>query len=201
MRSCGKAILEVDMKNSYSKKDNLKLWYIYHGMKKRCYNPNCKRYKDYGGRGITVCDEWLKGFDFFAAWAYANGYEEGLTIEREDVNGNYCPENCKWITRKEQAYNKRDSINVTYKGETKDLMVWCNELGLKYDTIHHRITHGWDVKMAFETPNNEKSFAAICRENGVNPTTAYDRIHRLGWDFQKAISTPSLGRGANQTSY
>ena len=170
-------------------------------MKKRCYNPNCKRYKDYGGRGITVCDEWLKGFDFFAAWAYANGYEEGLTIEREDVNGNYCPENCKWITRKEQAYNKRDSINVTYKGETKDLMVWCNELGLKYDTIHHRITHGWDVKMAFETPNNEKSFAAICRENGVNPTTAYDRIHRLGWGFRKAISTPSLGRGANQTSY
>lgn len=189
------------MKNLYSKKDNLKLWYIYHGMKKRCYNPNCKRYKDYGGRGITVCDEWLKGFDFFADWAYANGYEEGLTIEREDVDGDYCPENCKWITRKEQAYNKRDSINVTYKGETKDLMVWCNELGLKYDTIHHRITHGWDVKMAFETPNNEKSFAAICRENGVNPTTAYDRIHRLGWDFQKAISTPSLGRGANQTSY
>ena len=162
---------------------------------------NCKRYKDYGGRGITVCDEWLNGFDFFAVWAYANSYEEGLTIEREDVDGNYCPENCKWITRKEQAYNKRDSIKVAYKGETKDLMVWCNKLGLKYDTIHHRITHGWSVQAAFETPTDEKSFAAMCREKGINPTTAYDRIHKLGWDYEKAISTPSFGKGANQTSY
>lgn len=121
------------MRNRYSKKDNLSLWNIYHGMKKRCLNPNCKRYKDYGGRGIVICDEWLKGFDYFADWAYANGYEQGLTIERIDVNGNYCPENCSWITRAEQAYNKRDSIKVTYNGITKDLTVWCNELGLKYD--------------------------------------------------------------------
>lgn len=190
------------MKNLYSKKDNLKLWYIYHGMKKRCLNSNHKRYKDYGGRGIIVCDEWLKGFDFFAVWAYANGYEEGLTIEREDVNGNYCPENCKWITREEQAYNKRTSIKVEYRGEIKDLMLWCKELGLKYDTIHHRITHGWEIAKAFETPiSQEVSFSEICRRNGINPSTAYDRIHKFGWDYEKAISTPSVGRGANKKTY
>lgn len=189
------------MRNLYSKKDNLQLWYIYHGMKKRCYNSNCKRYKDYGGRGIVVCDEWLKGFDYFAKWAYENGYDVGLTIERDDVNGNYCPENCRWITRREQAYNKRDSIKVLYHGETKDLMVWCNELGLKYDTIHHRITHGWNAVDAFEKPIEEKSFADICRENGVNPGTAYDRIHKLGWSFDRAVTTKSFGRGANQKTY
>lgn len=189
------------MKNRYSKKDNYSLWSIYHGMKKRCLNPNCKRYKDYGGRGITICDEWLRGFDFFADWAYANGYETGLTIERNNVNGNYEPDNCCWITREEQAYNKRQSIIVEYNGEKNDLMRWCTELGLKYDTIHHRITHGWSTKDAFETPTGGKSFSQICRENGVNPGTAYDRIHKLGWSFERAVATKSCGRGANQKTY
>lgn len=103
--------------------------------------------------------------------------------------------------KKEQAYNKRDSIKITYNGETKDLMVWCNELGLKYDTIHHRITHGWSVKDAFEKSADNKSFAQICRENGVNPGTAYDRIHKLGWSFERAVTTKSYGRGANQKTY
>lgn len=189
------------MRNRYSKKENLSLWYIYHGMKKRCLNPNCVRYKDYGGRGITICDEWLIGFDYFADWAYSNGYEQGLTIERNDVNGNYEPSNCCWITRKEQAYNKRESIIVEYNGEKKDLMLWCTELGLKYDTVHHRITHGWSAKDAFEKQTDVKSFAQTCRENGVNPGTAYDRIHKLGWDFERAVTTKSCGRGANQTTY
>ncbi len=189
------------MRNRYSKKDNLSRWYIYHGMKKRCLNANSKRYKDYGGRGITICEEWLKGFDYFADWAYSHGYEQGLTIERKNVNGDYCPENCEWITRADQAYNKRESIIVTYHGESKDLMLWCKELGLKYDTIHHRITHGWSADRAFETPTDTVSFAKICRENEINPRTAHDRIRKLGWDYERAISTPSKGRGANQKSY
>lgn len=189
------------MRNKYSKKDNLSLWYIYHGMKKRCLNPNCKRYRDYGGRGIKVCTDWLKGFDFFAEWAYKNGYRDGLSIERMDVNGNYTPNNCCWIPRKEQSYNKRQSIIVQYHGVKKDLMVWCNELNLKYDTIHHRITHGWDVEKAFETPCGMKSFAQICRENGINPGTAYCRIHKLGWGYERAITTVSKGKGANQITY
>lgn len=189
------------MRNKYPKKENLKLWYSYHAMKKRCLNPNEKRYKDYGGRGIRICDEWLKGFDEFAEWALSNGYQDGLTIERKDVNGNYCPENCEWISKHEQNFNKRNSLIVEYNGQKKDLMVWCKELGLKYDTIHHRITHGWDAEKAFNTPTNKKSFACICREHGINPVTAYDRIHKLGWSYEDAISIKSKGIGSNQTTY
>ena len=71
------------VKNKYVKKENYRLWNIYHGMKKRCLNPNCSRYKDYGGRGISVCDEWLLGFDAFAEWAHRSGYRDAMTIERK----------------------------------------------------------------------------------------------------------------------
>lgn len=180
------------------KKENLSLWNSYHSMKKRCLNPNCKRYKDYGGRGIKVCEEWLIGFDEFADWAKANGYRNGLTIERKDVNGNYGPNNCMWITRQQQAFNKRDSIFVTYRGQTKDLMVWCNELGLTYDTIHNRITCGWSPEKAFETPTSKKSFAQLCREHDKRPSMVRDRVCKLGWDLETALNTPSLGLGGNR---
>ena len=86
-------------------KENQRLWEIYHGMKKRCLNKNDARYKDYGGRGIEICHEWLLSFDNFADWAKNNGYDDDLTIERINVNGNYEPENCEWITLKQQARN------------------------------------------------------------------------------------------------
>ena len=88
---------------------------VYHswmGMIQRCYNPKTKAYKDYGGRGITVCDEWLHDSKAFCDWAMANGYQEGLSIDRIDVNGNYEPSNCRWATAKQQANNKRNSKKV-----------------------------------------------------------------------------------------
>ncbi len=191
------------MKNKYSKKENLNLWYSYHSMKKRCLNPNSTRYKDYGGRGIIICQEWLIGFDIFAEWAYSNGYEKGLTIERKDVNGNYCPENCIWIPKSRQHYNKRTTVFVTYKGKRKCLMDWCNELNLCYDTIHERIKKGWTVEDAFEKPimQSEDSFASLCRKHGMSPSTVYDRVHKLGWSLDRALNTPSLGLGANGDTY
>ena len=168
-------------------------------MKKRCLNPNTPRYKDYGGRGIEICNTWLIGFDCFAEWAFQNGYKKGLSIERKDVDSNYSPENCIWITRERQSFNKRTTRFVCYKGQTKCLMDWCNELGLCYDTIHARIEKGSSPEVAFEKPiaDQSKSFARACRDHNINTGTAYDRIHKLGWTLERALNTPSNRITAN----
>lgn len=120
---------------------NTRLYKEWQGMKKRCLNKKDKRFSSYGGRGISICKQWLE-FENFCEWAMNNGYQENLSIDRINNNGNYEPNNCKWSTNKEQCNNRRTNILICYKGKTKTLMQWCEELNLNYKRVHNRYRRG-----------------------------------------------------------
>lgn len=128
---------------------------IWHSMRERCENPNHKSYKHYGLRNIGVCEEWKDpdtGYIAFYNWAMNNGYKIGLTIDRIDVNGNYTPDNCRWISNLSQQRNKRTNRYVEYNGEVKCISEWAEIYNLKTDTLSYRLKHGWDIEKALKTP-------------------------------------------------
>lgn len=110
------------------------LYKCWHAMKRRCTIPKDENYKNYGGRGITVCDEWLDPINFIE-WALANGYKEGLTLERIDVNGNYEPNNCTWVTRELQNKNTRRNIKVQIDGKFYTLAELAKKVGVTRGTM------------------------------------------------------------------
>lgn len=137
------------------KGSNTRLYNIYYRMKNRCYYKNDINYKNYGARGIVVCNEWLNDFMNFYNWAMDNGYKEGLTIDRINTDGNYSPDNCKWSTPKQQAQNRRSNKNYTINGETRCLKDWCEILGLNYSTIYARINKQcWPIEKCLQTNKN-----------------------------------------------
>ena len=115
---------------------------IWMKMRGRCYVVNNDHYKWYGARGITICNEWRDDFKAFYDWSMAHGYRDDLTIDRIDVNGNYCPENCRWVTMKEQCNNKRSNVYLEINGVTKNVRQWSEETGVKYATIYMRHKRG-----------------------------------------------------------
>lgn len=121
-----------------------RIYRIYKKIIRRCYVQNCPAYPDYGGRGITMCDEWKESVEAFYKWSIENGYDDDLSIDRIDNDGNYCPENCRWATMVTQCNNRRSNINITIDGKTKTLQEWCNEYNLPYRRINMRIRNGWD---------------------------------------------------------
>lgn len=147
--SCGCEVGSNFRTHNHSKE---RLYSIWKDIKSRCNNPHEKAYNNYGGRGITICDEW-SDYMVFRTWALSHGYRDDLTIDRIDVNGNYEPSNCRWATIKEQARNKRDTIWVSYKGQTKCLTEWAEILNINQATLRHRICdYGWSVEKAFNRP-------------------------------------------------
>jgi len=136
-----------------------KPYYIWGSMKGRCYNKNNQRYKNYGARGIRVCDRWKNSFINF--WEdMKDGYREGLTIDRIDNNGNYCKENCRWSTPTEQNRNKTNTIFIEYKGVKKRLTQWAKELGINENTLRSRYLYNWDVKKMLSTKLYSRSKTA-----------------------------------------
>jgi hypothetical protein len=130
-----------------------RLYSIWKAMKTRCFNPNFAAYARYGGRGITVCKEWVDDFLAFQKWALANGYSDDLTLDRIDTNKSYCPENCRWASYKEQANNTRRNIKITVNGETGTVAEICRKYSVNHFLVYDRITRlGWEPEKAIFTP-------------------------------------------------
>lgn len=133
-------------------KSGTKLYYVWKSMKQRCENVNSRDYRIYGENGVCVCDDWRSCYETFYDWAMRSGYEEGLTLDRIDSNGNYCPENCRWATPKVQSNNTCRNRLITYKGETHTMSEWASITGINYSTLRARLNmYKWSVERALTT--------------------------------------------------
>lgn len=129
-----------------------KLYRCWVNMRHRCYLKSSHDYEKYGGRGIKVCDEWNNDFVPFMEWALSHGYKDELTLDRINVNGNYEPCNCRWITHREQQNNKTDNVLLTLDGITHNLREWSDITGISYPTLQGRKKRGWSDADALTIP-------------------------------------------------
>ena len=144
IRSCGcdYRFEKIRKHNGYVGYKPTRICSIYRNMSQRCSNPNHPHYKDYGGRGITVCNEWRDSFVSFRDWALSHGYKDNLTIDRIDNDGNYDPSNCRWVTIEEQQRNRRSNVKITAFGKTMTLAEWGRDTGIPCSTIKKRLERG-----------------------------------------------------------
>lgn len=201
-RSCG------CLKGESHGMSNTRLNEIWAGMKRRCNDPQRDDYKNYGARGISVCDEWQNSFVAFSNWALANGYNDTLTIERMDVNGDYEPENCIWATKEEQANNKRNNHFLTFNGETKTISQWSKELNISDNTIRNRInrgltdeealtiTKGCGSKRGKTYQGKTMTLRQWAEHTGIPYRILCRRVWEEHWDLEKALTTPIKKQGA-----
>lgn len=172
-KSCGCLLKEVKRRRKKDKRYiDCPLYWRFSRIKDRCYNINNPRYKDYGGRGIKICDEWLdkeKGFINFYNWAISNGYKEGLTIDRINVNGDYEPNNCRWATMIQQNNNKRNNIIVKYNNENMTLKQWSDLLNLNYKMVYFNYKRGIKLEKIPQTiKDNQINKAIIMYDKKTN---------------------------------
>lgn len=143
-----------------------RLYRIWYGMKNRCYNKKQVSYENYGAKGITICEDWKNSFEKFKAWAESNGYREELTLDRKDVNKNYCPDNCRWSTWTEQSESKNNAQNlmITAFGETKSVYKWIHDPRCVLDrtlALTYRIKAGWEPEKAITQKSERKNAKKI----------------------------------------
>lgn len=155
-KSCGCLQKEIATKNCKLRtKHNLinsSLYTVWASMKQRCSNKNGLAYKNYGGRGITICDEWVNDFQAFYDWAINNGYKHNLTIDRINNDGNYEPSNCRWVTRSVQAKNRRSNHYITFNSETHIISDWAKLYNIPLNVFCRRLKRGWSFEDAVSKP-------------------------------------------------
>lgn len=143
-----------------------RIYVTYKNMKRRCYSPKCSMYHKYGGRGIKVCDRWLESFENFYE-DMKDGYNDTLQIERNDVNGDYCKENCRWATPLEQARNKTNTAYITYKGVTKRAHDWAALIGANPKSLSRRVYLGWPPEHCLFGKQYERIKSLILAESSL----------------------------------
>lgn len=151
VQSCGCWRHEAPVVKARHGESHTRLHHIWGSMLERCDRPKHTQFKNYGGRGISVCEAWYT-YENFRDWANSNGYATSLTIDRIDVNGGYAPENCRWIPMREQGLNKRNNRLVCYQGETKPISLWARAFGIGLPTLRARLDKGMSVEDALNTP-------------------------------------------------
>lgn len=205
--SCGKcnSLDDIDKDTIHD------LYVIYMDMHRRCYDKNDKYYYRYGERGIVVCDEWKRDYDSrvpvtkqigfvnFCRWAVTHGYKKGLTNDRIDNDYIYCPDNCHWVTMKEQQNNRCNNFNITCRGETKTAAEWSEGLGISSTALRRRINNGMSHEEAIDTPIRKERVVTCFGEThplnkweeitGIKKSTIDARISRLGWSAEAALTT------------
>lgn len=174
--SCGcynkKKVKETHTKHGLHKN---RLYNVWLSIKTRCYNKNFHSYYNYGGRGITVCDEWKNDFMAFYNWAMKNGYKEEIlkngknkwTLDRINNDSGYSPENCRWVDMKVQSNNTRVNHKITYKGETLNLKEMAKKYNLSVSRLSRRLSKGWSIERAIEEPINKNKIPKIRRYENV----------------------------------
>lgn len=190
-------------------KSDTRLYNIYSNMMHRCYSENTVAYKDYGGRGIFICDEWYgygDGFLNFYNWALENGYSDSLTIDRADNNGPYAPWNCRWVTMETQGNNKRNNVYITYNGETYTASQWGRILNVGPSTLIARRNFGWTddeiigipINYATMVVSNSSGVAYTIdywsKISGIDSKVLYNRIFREYWPVDTALTYGAMNQ-------
>lgn len=194
-----------ESKPKYTHSTHPRLWKVWASMRYRCNDPKTDSYKNYGGKGIKVCDEWASDFQNFAEWAINNGYDSEAafgecTIDRIDGNDDYKPSNCRWVTMQQQSNNKCTNVVIAFQGEERTAAEWGQITGIAPDRIRKRLSAGWSVEEALTTRSwgkclhiayrgMSKSLSEWSKELHI-PADTINRRLKMGWSVEDALTKP-----------